>query len=232
MDIKKFVRDIFTNLIANLLILAGGILVIILAFFQRLPLYQLLLLIIGTVGLVLWTINQIAVWKERHKKSLTKLSDKELENTIREWINIPAWSVQPQTLQEGTLFAYLIQHQDLHVAIVRQASERSIIGLASKLTMRSKKTELSQPEWERLSGQLSIQLAQFGIEYDFVGDPIKWETIQIVEPVILDDSMTGFYFRSRVMFVIRAAILTLEIWKEALRLSQKSIPDKEGFQTE
>ena len=75
-------------------------------------------------------------------------------------------------------------------------------------------------------------MARFGIEYDFVGEPNKWETIQLIEPVILDDSMTSFYFRSRIMFVVRAIILVREIWKDALRLSEKSIPDKKDSQTE
>lgn len=192
----------------------------------QLPLWLIWLAIIFVIVFTLVGVNQVDTWKQRHKKGLMQLSRKELERTIREWVNIPAWSVQPQPLKEGTLFAYVVKHQDLHVAVVRQAAEPSVIGLASKLTMRSEKTTLSEAQWQRLAGQLSIEMARLGIEWDFVGSPNKYETIRLGEQVILDDAVTGYYFRSRIIFVIRAGILVWEIWKEALRLSEQSIPDK------
>jgi hypothetical protein len=222
MDFRKSLQNIIENIIAYLFIVAVGGAAMVFTILKELPLYQLLLLLLAAIGLILLVINQYATWKERRKKKLTKLSDKELEARIREWINIPAWSVQLQPPIDDVSFAYKINHQNSFVYVHRHVAEPSVIGLSSKLVMHSTKTELSKYEWERLEGQLSIEMARLGIEWDFVGSPNKWDTIELIEPVILDDSLTSFYFRSRVMFVVRAIILVHEIWNENLRQSKNS----------
>jgi len=231
MDIKKFVQDIFANLIANILVVAGGTLVIILVFFQRLPAYQLLLLIIGTIGLILFVINQYALWKERRKKRLTKLSDKELEQLIREWVDIPAFKFQRQEAVPGVYFAFEVTLGDLTVHLERQEKEPLVVILAGEVLLQTPPDKtMSEADWERLAGQLSIEMARLGIQFYFNGAPNKWERIRLIESVILDDSLTGFYFRPRVMFVIRALILVLEVAKEFFREIQpnKPVSDKEG----
>ena len=138
MDIKKSIRNIFENIIAYLLVVVVGGVAVVLTFLAQLPLYQLLLFLLAAIGVTLWVINQYAILKERRKRQLTKLTDRELENMIREWINIPAWSVQPQPLEKGISFAYTVNHQKLLVFLFKQAKEPIII-LSTKLPMHSKK---------------------------------------------------------------------------------------------
>ncbi|MEK7280950.1 MAG: hypothetical protein AAB037_01180, partial [Chloroflexota bacterium] len=188
--------------------------------------------LLAAIALILFSINQYDAWKVKRKKRLIQLSNKELESKIREWINIPAWSVQPQSQLKGILFAYSIQHGGLHVAIVRDAEEPSVIALVSKFTMPSEEAALYKGEWGRFRGQLSIEMARLGIQWHFIGPQNKFEAIELAEQVILDDAVTGYYFRSRVLFVLRAGILVMELWKEALRLSGKSVSDGEGSQSQ
>lgn len=199
--------------------LVGVAMAAVIAWLQSVPWYLALLGLLSAVVLILFGINQYEIRKERHKKKLTQLSDKELQSEIRNWIDIPAWSVQPQPPQGETMFAYQVEYKGIHIAVVREKQQSSIVVLITKFTMQSEKTNLSEVEWQRLSSQLSIELARFGIEYDFIGTPNKAETIELVEPVILDDSLTPYYFRSRIMFVVRGRILAHELWKEALRQS-------------
>ncbi|MFH0941700.1 MAG: hypothetical protein V1823_01580 [Chloroflexota bacterium] len=184
--------------------------------------------ILIVVALTFYVVKQLTVTKS--KRGLTELSPKELQSEIRNWVDVPAWSVQPQPLQSETMFAYEVQYKDIHIAVVREKPQPSIIVLITKFTMRSEKTMLSEVEWQRLGSQLSIELARFGIEWDFIGESNTFESIELIEPVILDDSLTQYYFRSRIMFVVRARILAHELWKEALRQSGKSTLDKEGSQ--
>ena len=206
--------------------------VAMLAWLQHMPWFLLVLGALTAPVIILLGINQYAIFRERHKKGVTKLSDKELEDTVREWVNISAWSVQWQESTSDTIFQYQIKHNDdVPIHIEMQTKDRSVILLATDVKMASQKTVLSASEWERLAGQLSIDMARLGIQFGFVGPTNPWDTIRLIEPVMLDDSITGFYFRSRVMFVVRAVILTRELWKEALRVSEQSTHSKGASQS-
>lgn len=231
------IKDLFSQTIIQLLV-AGVIAVTawILAKIAALPAYQILIVIIIVIAFTFWGINQFAYFRERQKKKLSKYSDKEIENTIREWVNIPRWSVQPLSLEDkaksaGVKFGYVIKHDSFHITIEGPSDDPFKILLLGGLNMESKKPVLTNPEWERLAGQLSIEMARLGIQWEFIGKPNKLNTIQFFEPVILDDSTTGYDFRSRIMSVVRALILAQEVWKEALRLSEKPSSDKEGSQS-
>ena len=204
----------------------GAAVVAIVVWLQSVPWYLVLLGLLAAVVLILFGINQYEIRRERHKKKLTQLSDKELEALIREWINIPAWKVSPYPLQGKveTLFAYQVQFQDVLIDVVKENPQPEMIFLISVFTMPSEKEGLSKAEQTRLWGQLRIEFARLGIQWDYVDTP---NTVRLTEPIILDDSITPYYFRSRIMFVVRANILAYELWKEALRTSGQSTPDKE-----
>jgi len=209
--------------------MVGVAVVAIVAWLQSVPWYLALLGLLTAVVLILGGINQYEIRKERHKKKLTQLSDKELESLIWDWLKISAWKANPQPLQVETVFAYQVQFQDILIDVVKEKPQPEMIFLVSVFTMPSEKEGLSEVERNRLWGQLRIEFARLGIQWDYVGTP---DTVKLSEPIILDDSITPYYFRSRIMFVVRANILAYELWKEALRLSRQSIPDKEDSQTE
>ncbi len=209
--------------------LVGVAVAAFIAWLQSVPWYLALLGLLAAVVLILIGINQYETRKERHKKKLTQLSDKELESLVWEWLRISAWKINPQPLQVETVFAYQVQFQDILIDVVKEKSQPEMIFLVSVFTIPSEKEGLSETERNRLWGQLCIEFARLGIQWNYVGTP---DTVKLTEPIILDDSITSYYFRSRIMFVVRANILAYELWKEALRLSKQSTPDKKGSQTE
>ena len=207
--------------------MVGAAVVAIVAWLQNVPWYLALLGLLAAVVLILFGINQYEIHKERHKKKLTQLSNKELEVLIWEWLKISAWKVSPQPLQDATLFAYQVQFQNVLIDIVRESHQPDIISLISVFIMPSEKEGLSGAERNRLGGQLNIEFARLGIQWDYVETP---DTVRLIESIILEDSITPYYFRSRIMFVVRANILAFELWKEALRSLKQLTPDKKGSQ--
>ena len=207
---------------------SGGLVAVItwiLTSIAQVPLWQVWLAILFSIGWTVWVVILIRDWKERHKKKLTQLSNKELEALIWEWLKISAWKVSPQPLQDATLFAYQVEFQDKLITIVRESHQPDIISLISVFTMPSEKEGLSEAERNRLGGQLNIEFARLGIQWNYVETP---DTVRLIESIILDDSMTPYYFRSRIMFIVRANILAYELWKEAIRSLKQSTPDKKG----
>ena len=223
--LRKSVRPIIENIIAYYVPVAVGGLVLILAGLSRqLQLWQLLALALGLCAIILLLINQVAVWKVRRKRRLTQLPSKEFESEISEWITTTAWSIQPLELAEGASFARLIKYNDLPIQLKRTVKEPLVVQLTTGLRMSSAKMALSDAQWQDLVTDLRIEMARFGIQFDFVGD--KQDTLRLTESVTVDDSMTGFLFRPRIMFVVRAYILAVEVYKEALMVAGKPILDK------
>jgi len=95
MDIKKLLRwaieHIYTILILFSLLGAGA--VIVLTWLEQLPLYQLLTIVLfvvlGVFALAFLGINQFHKFQIRRKKNITELSDREIEETIRNWLDDP-----------------------------------------------------------------------------------------------------------------------------------------------
>jgi len=193
----------------------------------NIPIMYIWLSILVAVSVTLWFILQIKGWREVHQKKITELSDKELEILIWDWLKMPTWAVKPMPLEKETVFAYNVKFQDIPIDIVKERPQPDIIFLITVFTLPLDEHGLSTVEQDRLYGQLHIEFARLGIQWDRKENT---NTIRLTEPLILDDSITPYNFRSRVMFVIRAEVLAFELWKDAVR-QKKSTPDKEDSQT-
>jgi len=221
------------NLIANILVVVGGIVVIILAWLASLPTYQLILLIIGTIGLVLWVINQIAIWRERTKKKISQLSDKEIEMTIRDWLDDPIFKFK-RSVDPNYLFQYVVKDEsERPITISRPKLKPTQLELATAITLsanyRGIYETLSLNEKQNIMHNLRIEMARFGIAY--LGIDTKLERGVLVDVLLLDDSLTESHLRHHVFFVIRAFSLYSEIIGRDLMLLGKQNRDKGDSQT-
>jgi hypothetical protein len=197
-------------------------------------------IILLVVALTFYLVNQVK--STRAKRGLTKLSHKEIETQVREWIDISAWKIQKGALPNGVLLSYDLTHGDLPIHIERQAKQPEVFYLASEISLTHlvpKNKRMSREDWESLAGKLAIEMARQGIQWSFSGDEgdkklaNKEERIRLIDYVILDDSLTGFYFREKVMFVVRALILVIEVSREFFKgIPDKPVSHKEVFQTE
>ena len=230
----KWLRALFTEFVANLLIGAGGVGVVIMALLAQVPIYILLLVALGSFCLVFFGINQFHAFRERRKKGIASLNDQEIEDTIRNWVDIQAFSFQRQVAEAQLYFKFLITYNlNRKVTIIRCRDESSVIELITDVTLTPTNQSVNQSVWEKLASKLSVEMARLGIQFKFNGEPNLLERITLIEPIMIDDSLTGFYFRQRVMFVVRAIVLVQQITKETfgeLNFSEPN-PHKEGSQS-
>lgn len=225
MDVKKFIRDIFTNLIANLLILAGGVLVIILAFFQRLPPYQLLLLIIGIIGLVFWTINQIDAWRERHKNGFSSQTDEQIKKTIEGWCLKQGHGVQ-ENPQPNARFQFISTNlQGKPVVISRYKELPELIRLWVPFIIPqdaiSRFNVLPEFTREEIMQQCQIEMARFGVQWKGLSNPLG--VVELIEHMRCDDSLTEFNFLNGVTFMVNAQVLLHATMALHIKQAERSV---------
>src|SRR4030042_1890404 len=90
--------SILLNILVWLLPPGGTAVVVILAWLQRVPWYLIVLSAIATIALILLGINQFALFRQRRQKPLSKRTDKEIENTIRDWLYQPRYKFQMEKM--------------------------------------------------------------------------------------------------------------------------------------
>ncbi len=187
-----------------------------LAWLKNVPDYIIILLVLAAIALSLFAINQYSTYKKGRKKSISKLSDNKIEKTIREWIDIPSFSIERKELEPNVKFNFLVKdNQERKINVVRDNQIPEIIQLLARLKISTRTRPFNASELKKVTGKITIEMARLGIEYKFDGSPNPLEFIRLIYPVILEDSLTEFYFRRRILFVLSAMVLVIEITKQA-----------------
>jgi hypothetical protein len=216
----KKIIDFLSHPIIQLLGVPGIIAVItwLVTRLEKLTVWQIWLVILFGVGCGLWIMNQVTFWRERHKKRISQYTDKELEKVIREWVDIPTLAFIRQEPEQDLYFKFALKDEyDRFITIIRKRNEPSMILLLSEMTFDDDKQKLTQANWQTLADGLRLELARLGIQFIFNGDPNKLQRIRVTDAVIIDDTLTGFYLRQRIMFVIRALVLIREVGKKTYK---------------
>jgi hypothetical protein len=142
------------------------------------------------------------IYRRERGRRLSKLSDKEIEKAIRDWIEIPDFTVEKKRPEPETFFNYLIKDNAGRSILVRRTTmSPQIITVAMELDLSRNFAPANPIEWDKLARKIRIELARLGIQYKFDGDPNKLTHISLQEPVVLEDSLGEFLFRQRVVFV-------------------------------
>lgn len=186
-----------------------------LAWLRGIPAYQLILYVLAALCLSLLALNQFLVLKKKARSNPERWSDKRVETTIREWVNIPGFIYEKMPPQEGIVFNLAIKDKSgRYIHICKMIDEPEIIALSARVKMEPSGPPLGSKEWEILANRVSVEMARLGIEYVFDGDGNKLEFIRLMDRVILDDAFTSLLFRKRILFVVRAIILVAVITKQ------------------
>lgn len=212
----KKITDFFDHPIIKLLGLPGIIAVItwLVTRLGKLPVWQTWLVILVGVGCTLWIMNQVNVWREQHKKRISQYTDKELERVIREWVDVPTLTFRRQEPEQNLHFKFLLtDNYDRFITIARTRNEPSKLFIMSELAFDDDKKQLTNANWQTLADGIRLELARLGIEFTFNGVPNKLQRIRVTEVVIIDDTLTDFYLRQRIVLVIRAIVLIKEVVK-------------------
>ena len=78
----------------------------------KLPVWEIWLAMVFAIGCGLWIVNQISIWRELHQQRLTKLSDAELENTVRKWLDNPGMTITRMPDVQQAYFAFGVEYED------------------------------------------------------------------------------------------------------------------------
>jgi hypothetical protein len=214
----KHIWDIIKGLAAWIISLGISAMIGWLAWLKDVPAYLIILAILAAVGLIIFIINQYYNYRSERKKSLSKLSDKKIEKTIRDWLDIPGYNIEKMRGEENIFFNYLLKDKiDRKVNIIRAKEEQHLISFIGKVIIDPPRSRpLTDFEWRKLSGKISIDMARFGIEYDFTGSTNRYDSVTLLDRLVLDNSLNDIVFRQRILFVIRAIILVIEIYNQFL----------------
>lgn len=234
MDIKRIWRGFLIGAITTYLPAIVGGAVIFLAWLAHLPLYQLLLLILFTIALVFLCINQIRIFQERRRHGIAELSDREVDETIRGWLDDPVFQFQRKMSPE-CLFQFVVSDEQGRrpVTVSRTKLKPSQLALTTSITLgdahRPKYETLSNIEKEKIIHNLRIEMARYGIGYRGINQGL--ERVVLTDVVLLDNALTEFYLRQRIFYVSGAFVLYEEIIGQQLMPLSEQESYKEGSQT-
>lgn len=192
----------------------------------KLALWEIWLTIIFSVCVGLLIVNQIAIWRERTEKKISKLSDEELRGVIRRWIDKPYFKVQTNE-KDGVLFSFTIENPcQRRVEIVRYKKEPFVICLGVNIVIAdgqvSIMSELPEPKRSDVVSGLIMELARIGIAWSGVKHPLKEFVIE--DSILIDDGLTEFYLLQHIGFMDRAIVLVIEYIKMITRQFSASAP--------
>jgi len=190
---------------------------------------------IATLAAILVIWNQIALWRERTRRRLTKLSDKELENTIREWVDIPDLTFKRSDMPNAYFMFTLTDKFNQQIHVMRHKEEPQYITIWTDIDISSHPTpdiQLSEEDLEKIGVNINLEMARLGIYFATTGTGTKSIHVRLYNPVFLGDSLTSFDFKRECLFVIRALVLLKQVLRKTLNELGISLPtsDKESPQ--
>ena len=233
MDIKRVLRDFLVGAITTYLLAIVGGAVIVLGWLEDLPLYQLLLLILFTIALVFLGINQIRRLQERRKRGIAEVSEKDVDETIRGWLDDPVFTFQ-RKMNAECLFQFVVSEEQgkRPVTVSRTKSKPGQILLSTSITLgdehRRKYETLSNNEKDKIVHNLRIEMARYRIGFSGINRDLERATLSDV--VLLDNALTEFYLRQRIFYVSGAFVLYGEIMSQQLMDVIEEESDNEGSQ--
>ncbi len=221
--VKQWIKSNILDII-QVMAVVGAAVTGIIVWLQRVPWYLVILGVLFMVVLILVGINQYAAFRERHKKGLSKLSDKEIEDTIRNWLDDPGYKFQRKDINNPLFHNDRLFHFEVEddwgrvISIARPRAKPTRLDLASAVTLgaeHKKKYEALNPKDKRdILHNLRAEMARFGVM--FRGMDTTLERIDIGDSVSLDDTLTEFYLKQRILFMIRATFLLNELIAQEL----------------
>jgi hypothetical protein len=207
----------------------------------KLPVWEIWLAVIFALGLGLWIVNQIGLARERSKKRLTKLSDEDLENTVRGWLDNPGMEVTRLPNDAKHYFAFRVRYTDnmCEIIVSRMKTEPGYIAIQGIMDIVStKEMEFSGEELARIGFRIGLELARASVYFAILPEaPSKPKArhIRIFNWVPLYDELNAGFFSRECLSVTRGVVLarysiaaTLE---ELGKAGFSSFPGEEGGQS-
>jgi hypothetical protein len=235
MDNKRVLRDLVVGAITSYFPAIMGGAVIVLAWLGDLPAYQLLLLILFTIVLVLWGVNQIGVLQEKRRRGIGEVSDKEVYETIRGWLDDPIFTFQ-RKMSDECLFQFVVSEEGGRrpVTVSRTKAKAGQLSLSTSITLgeehRKKYERLGNKEKDKIVHNLRIEMARYGIGFSGIDKGLQ--RVKLSDVVLLDNALTEFYLRQRIFYVTGGFVLYDEKMSQELMDVIEEESYKEGSESD
>lgn len=224
MDIWKRIKGVLDNPIVKLLGLPGIIIVItgIATYLARMSIWEIWLAVVFTAACGFLLSNQISVLRERHKKGFSKLTDVEMENTLRKWLDKRQYSQQKKEDKESLFYFVVTDEQERLIYIHRPRITSNVIRLV--LIAEKSINEIPEPERQKLRFFIGVEMARFGLLY-------SEKPVLVYLDLPIDDLITESTFLNAIDKVRQAHVLMvahIQMTKATLStpLVKKQDPDK------
>jgi hypothetical protein len=192
--------------------------VVILAWLKQVPAYLIVLSAIAVIALGLLGVNQFALFRERHRRGFSKLTDKEKEPAIREWIDIPGFTIKRSDVEDGTeafFFYTIVDSGGRLIHIRRSKRDPDCIGMWADIPIPAESKEmhvkLTQYELKKLAGALTLEMLRLGCGYELSNFSKKGFLFRIYNIIPIDDFLTATVFKSEGAQLSRAYTLVIGI---------------------
>lgn len=141
-SVSKKITDFLNHPIIQLLGLSGVLAVItwITTRIAEQPLWEIWLAIVFIVGCSIWIMNQINIWKEWHKKKLSQRSDKEIENIVHEWVDIPDLTFKRSDVPDFYFMFTLTDKFHQVISVARHKTDPKYISIWTDVAISSHPT--------------------------------------------------------------------------------------------
>lgn len=228
MGMRWFKDNIFNLL--GLIPLVVAAVVAFLGWLQHVSWYLIALGVIIAICVVFLGINQVSLFRERHKKPFSKCSDKEIKDTIRKWVDIPEYTYRRSDVEvNGACFIFDLTDsigRPIHITYNKNDPHR--IGIWADLKLLPA-TDNEYPElpkrrleevkqamgrhYDNLKRKLSLEMLRLGCNYSFY-DELR--LIRLANHVYIDDLLNASEFINQCLFITRAMTLVQLIYMTAL----------------
>ncbi len=230
---RKWISDISKALVGNILVVvlatAG---VSISAWLQSLPWYVIALSGIGAFGLTFFSINQLAVFRERRSNGFATLDNERIEATLRKWLDNLRYKIQADP-QDNRVFQFKAEDSDNRVMIVARPKEglTEFILVGGSWTipqdLQPKFDGMTDDERNGMLEELKIEMLRLKVSYSGFIHPLRQVGVQVRVPC--DETCTQSLFLQQFETAKFAYILMTVVMEKALRQTGNE-PDENSSQ--
>lgn len=225
MDIWRKIKSVLGNPIVQFLGLPGIIIVItwIVTHLARIPIWEIWLAVVFTAACGFWLSNQVSVFRERHKKGFSKLTDIEMENTLRKWLDKRQYTQQKKKDEESLFYFVATDEQKRPINIKRPRLASNVIQLV--LAFDEKEISgIPEPGQQNLRFTIGVEMARFGLLYS--EKPIGVHLDLPIDDLITENTFLNAIDKVRQAHVLMAAHIPMAKATPSTPLLKEQRPDK------
>jgi hypothetical protein len=140
----------------------GALVVALFAWLKQVPLYLILFYAIATMTLVFLGINQIGIFRERHKRGFSTQSNENIESVLRKWLDKRQYPSEHK-IDQSSLFCFIVtDKQKRPINIFRPQDNPDVIRLLLVINEEDL-GNVPIKQQNILRHRIGVEMARFGL---------------------------------------------------------------------